>query len=103
MSDSLACALLVDLLFIPLLLLVRLGPAVANIFDSYEVYAGHEVGLIADATPSSGSVEEPQLAVYPEDLGHLTTLKLVPDAKPFKLWLEENRDNAEFRELLGIR
>ncbi|KAL9185015.1 hypothetical protein ACHAXT_002792 [Thalassiosira profunda] len=80
-----------------------LGPAVANIFDSYEVYAGHEVGLIADATPSSGSVEEPQLAVYPKDLGHLTTLKLVPDAKPFKLWLEENRDNAEFRELLGIR
>jgi len=25
-----------------------LGPAVANIFDSYQVYAGHEVGLVTD-------------------------------------------------------
>ena len=31
------------------------------------------------------------------------TLELVPDAKPFKNWLEENRDNVEFREMLGIR
>ena len=31
------------------------------------------------------------------------TLELVPDAKPFKRWLEENRDNAEFREILGLR
>jgi hypothetical protein len=26
----------------------ELGPAVANIFDSYQVYAGHEVGLVTD-------------------------------------------------------
>lgn len=26
----------------------ELGPAVANIFDSYEVYAGHEIGLVTD-------------------------------------------------------
>ncbi|KAL3903650.1 MAG: hypothetical protein SGILL_010367, partial [Bacillariaceae sp.] len=26
----------------------ELGPAVANIFDSYQVYAGHEVGLMTD-------------------------------------------------------
>lgn len=25
-----------------------LGPAVANIFDSYQVYAGHEIGLVTD-------------------------------------------------------
>ena len=25
-----------------------LGPAVANIFDSYEVYAGHEIGLVTE-------------------------------------------------------
>ena len=26
----------------------ELGPAVANIFDSYQVYAGHEIGLVTD-------------------------------------------------------
>ncbi len=26
----------------------ELGPAVANIFDSYECYAGHEIGLVTD-------------------------------------------------------
>ena len=31
------------------------------------------------------------------------TLELVPDARPFKTWLEENRDNVEFREMLGLR
>jgi hypothetical protein len=25
-----------------------LGPAVANVFDSYQVYAGHEIGLVTD-------------------------------------------------------
>eukprot|EP01083_Nonionella_stella_P236234 829894_1 len=25
-----------------------LGPTVANIFDSYEVYSGHEIGLMTD-------------------------------------------------------
>ena len=25
-----------------------IGPAVANIFDSHEVYAGHEIGLMSD-------------------------------------------------------
>jgi hypothetical protein len=34
----------------------ELGPAVANIFDSYECYAGHEIGLVTDFT----SIQEVQ-------------------------------------------
>lgn len=95
----------------------------ANIFDSYEVYAGHEVGLVTDflsleeatefvqqmysSSSELGSIPESsadyRMNIIPRDLGHLKTLELVPDAKPFKIWLEENRDNAEFREMLGIR
>ena len=125
----------------------ELGSAVANIFDSYEVYSGHEVGLITDilsleeATEIVEKVffdqhraaetdESEQLAssttssykvdTVARDLGQMfrcyskteavkqrasiaKTLELVPDAKPFKSWLEENRDNVEFREMLGIR
>ena len=139
-----------------------LGPAVANIFDSYEVYAGHEIGLITDVLSFSeandiirtvffetkedaelGSIPESldqssystsspaSLAMlaqsecrvvdtFPKDLGNIfrafsktelvkqrhlvaKTMELVPDAKPFRLWLEENRDNTEFREMLGLR
>jgi hypothetical protein len=31
------------------------------------------------------------------------TLELVPDARPLRQWLEENRDNIEFRQMLGLR
>ncbi|KAL7542655.1 hypothetical protein ACHAXR_011962 [Thalassiosira sp. AJA248-18] len=124
-----------------------LGPAVANIFDSYEVYSGHEIGLVSDIlsikeatetvhqiffeSPSSepSSVHDAgtslahsnyRLDIVAQDLGQMfrfyskmdavkerdliaKTLKLVPDAKSFKSWLEDNRDNAEFREMLGLR
>ena len=31
------------------------------------------------------------------------TLELVPDAKPLKEWIESNRNNASFRQRLGLR
>eukprot|EP00957_Ditylum_brightwellii_P190881 14534256-Ditylum_brightwellii.AAC.1 len=31
------------------------------------------------------------------------TLDLVPDARPLRKWLEENRDNVLFRQKLGLR
>lgn len=31
------------------------------------------------------------------------TMKLVPDIRTFRQWLEDNRDNVEFRAMLGIR
>mmetsp|Transcript_45106 Transcript_45106/g.94614 ORF Transcript_45106/g.94614 Transcript_45106/m.94614 type:complete len:784 (+) Transcript_45106:71-2422(+) len=123
-----------------------LGPAVANIFDSYEVFAGHEIGLLTDVLSFEEATEiinqvflgssssNPQgtcadtsmsnfdyrLDIVAKDLGQMyrcysksdavkhrdsiaKTLELVPDAKPFKRWLEENRDNAVFREMLGLR
>jgi hypothetical protein len=30
-------------------------------------------------------------------------MKLVPDIRTFRQWLEDNRDNVEFRAMLGIR
>jgi len=141
----------------------ELGPAVANILDSYEVYAGHEIALITDVlslseatdiienvfferkqeillentTSSSGTAEVKSSSstsltmlaqskqckvvdTFAKDLGSIfreysktelvkqrglvaKTMELVPDAKPFRRWLEENRDNVEFREMLGLR
>lgn len=116
-----------------------------EIFDSYEVYAGHEIGLVTDiltleeatevieevffecspiqedaATMAQSSHSDYRLDIVAKDLGQMfrcytktdavkqrdaiaRTLELVPDAKPFKVWLETNRDNAEFREMLGLR
>lgn len=31
------------------------------------------------------------------------TLELCPDARPFRQWLESNKDNLQFREKLGLR
>jgi ubiquinone/menaquinone biosynthesis C-methylase UbiE len=31
------------------------------------------------------------------------TMELVPTAKPLRQWIEENKDNPEFREKLGLR
>lgn len=141
----------------------ELGPAVANILDSYEVYAGHEIALVTDVlslseatdiienvffetkqeillentSSSSGTAEVKSSSstsltmlaqskeckvvdTFAKDLGSIfreysktelvkhrglvaKTMELVPDAKPFRRWLEENRDNVEFREMLGLR
>jgi hypothetical protein len=134
----------------------ELGPAVANIFDSYQVYAGHEIALVTDFVTLSEAAEMIQDVFFSEtvkedgdeidiqndrkvetkvedidtwvekrdtrikDLGQLfqyyskfdvvrqrdsiaQTLELVPDARPLRQWLEENRDNIEFRQMLGLR
>jgi hypothetical protein len=31
------------------------------------------------------------------------TMKLVPSARPLRQWVEQNVDNASFREKLGLR
>ena len=141
-----------------------LGPAVANILDSYEVYAGHEIALTTDmlslkeasdmikevffetnsvtAVTMSDSALGPspstvialsrtstkrdqdevcnRLSTFAKDLGSMfsfmnksqavkrrqtiaKTMGLVPDARTFRQWLEENRDNVQFRAMLGIR
>ena len=126
-----------------------LGPAVANIFDSYQVYAGHELGLVtefvsvkemseilADAymsqTKGDGqgtSVEQKEIPMerwieqkdtYMKDLGEMfkymshtsavrkrhsvaKTMKLLPETKPFKKWVEQNKDKTTFRQSLGLR
>ena len=120
-----------------------LGPAVANIFDSYECYAGHEIGLVTDVVTIKEATELIKEVFYTEgdktkaettakdqlvekkqtfanDLGSMfdyysrtdavkerrsiaRTMELVPDAKSLKQWLEMNRDNVEFRAMLGLR
>jgi len=129
----------------------ELGPAVANIFDSYQMYAGHEIGLVTDYVTISEAVETIKETVYKEtdvegntttrkvrrkivqmeqwiekretitkDLGQLfkyyskseavqkrksiaETLRLLPDARPLRQWLEDNKDDAAFRQNMGIR
>ena len=121
-----------------------LGEAVANIFDSYQVYAGHEIGLVTDlvsysevrdivqnAMDASVDGETPLISetdevkredgvAYMKDLGqmfsHLAhsdavkmrrtvakTMKLVPSARPLREWIEQNMNNEDFREKLGLR
>lgn len=123
-----------------------LGPAVANIFDSYQVYAGHEVGLVTDFVSTaevrdiiqdvflkdgnaSVVLETEEVSneewveakdTYMKDLGQMfaymarsdavkmrrsvaKTMKLVPSARMLRQWVEENVDNAAFREKLGLR
>jgi len=48
----------------------ELGPAVANIFESYQVYAGREIGLMTD---------------------------FVTVSKPMREWMEQNWDNVGLR------
>lgn len=31
------------------------------------------------------------------------TLKLVPEARSLRMWVEQNKDNVAFREKLGLR
>jgi hypothetical protein len=124
----------------------ELGPAVANIFDSYQVYAGHEIGLVTDFVTVSevkdiieevffqGSTSEMIIETeemtkdewveakdtYMKDLGPMfaymahsdavkmrrsvaKTMKLLPSARPLRQWVEQNVDNAAFREKLGLR
>ena len=129
----------------------ELGPAVANIFDSYQCYAGHEIGLVTDFVTMSEAAEMIKDVFFTEedaqhnvketkvekkdvtkdawvekkdtfakDLGQMfryyskteavkkrrsvaKTMDLVPDAKPLRQWLEDNRDNVEFRQMLGLR
>ena len=128
-----------------------LGPAVANIFDSYQVFAGREIGLVtdfvtisevattitevffeetdADGTVRKGKLEKKDVTVdawvekketTAKDLGQMfsyysntdavkqrrsiaQTLELIPDAQPLKQWIESNRNNASFRQRLGLR
>jgi len=128
-----------------------LGPAVANIFDSYQVFAGREIGLVtdfvtisevattitevffeekdADGTVRKCKLEKKDVTVdawvekketTAKDLGQLfsyysntdavkqrrsiaQTLELIPDAQPLKQWIESNRNNASFRQRLGLR
>lgn len=129
-----------------------LGPAVANIFDSYQVYAGHEIGLVtefvtmkeaseiisegfapkneeAEGNTAGEGVERKEVPMdkwieargtYMKDLGQIfkymshtdavkkrhsvaQTLKLVPSANRLSQWVEHNKDNAMFREKLGLR
>jgi hypothetical protein len=123
-----------------------LGPAVANIFDSYQVYAGREVGLVTDFVSaaevrdaiqdvflkgenSNVVLETEEVSneewvrerdTYMKDLGQMfaylahtdavkmrrsvaKTMKLVPSARPLRQWIEQNVDNAAFREKLGLR
>ena len=141
-----------------------LGSAVANIFDSYEVFAGHEIALMADVlslkeafgmikevcletnaaavkmsdgalgpkktvaihTPSWTQTEgDPNeeckcLSIFAKDLGSMfsfmnksqvvkrrhnaaKTMELVPDVRAFHEWVRDNRENVQFRAMLGIR
>jgi hypothetical protein len=130
-----------------------LGPAVSNIFDSYQVYAGHEIGLVTDfvtvaeirdmlrevirnddntTTLETRTVSQQDWVTsmttsstaashsYMKDLGQIfanlshtnavkkrhsiaKTMKLVPSARPLRLWVEQNKDNPSFREKLGLR
>jgi len=121
--------------------LEELGPAVANIFDSYECFAGHEIGLVTDFVTVSevqdilqdvfmeNKIETEAVETkdwiearntYMKDLGQLfasvshsdfitsrhsvaKTFRLVPSAKTLRGWVEQNKENAAFREKLGLR
>jgi hypothetical protein len=129
----------------------ELGPAVANIFDSYQIYSGREIGLVTDYVSISEVVEviidtmyqeedsagnlktmnvkkkEIQVEKWIENRGTVTkdlgqmfsyyarsdavkkrksvaeTLQLLPDARPMRQWLEENKNNVSMRQKMGIR
>lgn len=124
----------------------ELGPAVANIFDSYQVYAGHEIGLVTDFVSiaevkdliaeiflanekDAMTLETEEVSsddwieakdTYMKDLGQMfaymshsdavkmrrsiaKTMKLVPEARALRQWVEQNRENVAFREKLGLR
>jgi len=123
-----------------------LGGAVVRIFQSYELYAGHEIALISDTisineaqeiieqiffTDDKGAGEklERKMIVkddwiksksHCKDLGRIfdyvsksdivkkrralaKTMELIPDSRPLKRWLEQNRENVAFRSILGLR
>jgi hypothetical protein len=125
-----------------------LGAAVVRIFQSYELYAGHEIALISDIISVTEAQEIIEQVFFTEeeskgqggkldrvtmvkddwlkskshvkDLGRIfqfvsksdvvkhrralaKTMELVPDARPLKRWLEQNRENVQFRSMLGLR
>jgi len=126
-----------------------LGAAVVRIFQSYELYAGHEIALISDIisineaqeiieeifftendeSKGEGGKLERKVMVkddwiksksHVKDLGQIfqylsksdvvkhrralaKTMELIPDARPLKRWLEQNRENVAFRSMLGLR
>lgn len=99
-----------------------LGPIVADIFDSYQVFAGHELALVTDVigakgqTPNDVNVK----GTFLKDLGPMfaelahsdavkqrqpiaETLKLIPSSRPLKEWVDLHGRDAYFREKLGVR
>jgi len=125
-----------------------LGAAIVRIFQSYELYAGHEIALISDIisvneaqdiieqvffTDNESKCEADKLdritivkddwlksRSHVKDLGRIfqfvsksdvvkhrralaKTMELVPDVRPLRRWLEQNRDNVAFRSILGLR
>lgn len=105
----------------------ELGTVAAAIFSSYQCYAGHEIGLITDFVTISEVGDEEQtkdsLAIgdtYMKDLGQLfagmshsdvvsrreylaKAFQLVPQPQNLVRWIEQNSDNPDFREKLGLR
>ena len=104
-----------------------LGPIVADIFDSYQVFAGHELALVTDVlTTTEGNNKEDDASnvkvkgTYLKDLGPMfaelahsdavkqrqpiaETLKLIPSSRPLKEWVDLHGKDAYFREKLGVR
>eukprot|EP00934_Nitzschia_sp_Nitz4_P008358 Nitzschia sp. Nitz4//scaffold7_size249615//98186//100242//NITZ4_001167-RA/size249615-augustus-gene-0.7-mRNA-1//1//CDS//3329558412//8348//frame0 len=109
----------------------ELGTTAANIFSSYQCYAGHEIGVVTEfarvTSVKNGATEaeagKPQLTIgdtYMKDLGQLfvgmshldavarretvaRNLELVPKLQNLSRWIDQNSDNPEFREKLGLR
>ncbi|KAL7566265.1 hypothetical protein ACA910_011325 [Epithemia clementina (nom. ined.)] len=105
-----------------------LGPIVADIFDSYQVFAGHELALVTDLDTSAASGNKDEetsgtvkvRGAYMKDLGPMfaelahsdavkqrqpiaETLKLIPSSRPLIEWVDLHGKDAYFREKLGVR
>jgi len=76
----------------------ELGPAVANIFDSYQVYAGHEIGLVTDFVTIEEVAEKISNTIKKEmdsEGNVITTVKVEKKDITIDKWVEKKGTYAQ--------
>jgi hypothetical protein len=72
----------------------ELGPAVANIFDSYQLYAGREIGLVTDYVTISEAVKVVIATMYRKEdsAGNVVLPKVNKKETKVEKWIEKTED-----------
>jgi len=75
----------------------ELGPCVANIFDSYQVYAGHEIGLVTDFVTIEEVAEKITNTFFEEEdsEGNKTTITIEKKDVTVEQWVEKQETAAK--------